>query len=152
MIDAEYKIEFRPFCFEDALKLCNNPIDPHAKAGRTTIIKTAVQNIEAGPCYTGIIHHEGHKTLLGAAGIRLKPNGKGNMWGLFSPEFAKYKKTALRGFRYMLETIAKEYNIKKLRSESLIGFDASQTLLIHLGFKYMRKMINQKYYFFAKEI
>ena len=137
-------IEFRPFKAEDIKFLSSNAVDDSVIDWR---IATDYANY--GPAYTG--YHNGN--IIGAAGLIFRRRGVCNIWSIFSKDILTCKKTTFRSFKLMLEMVIRTFEITKIRSESRIGFKASQSLLEHLGFKRQRRnMINGKYYFYMRRM
>ena len=134
-----------PFKAEHADRLCPDAIDPTAREGWK---EWAEINAKYGVGYTGI---DSNGDLMFAAGIRFKKDGVGDIWSVFSKHIRDNKKATFRTLVNILKIVIKEFGIKKVRSESRIGFEESQRMLEHLGFKRQRRnMINGKYYFYLR--
>lgn len=95
-----------------------------------------------GPAYIGYYRGE----LLGAIGIAIKDPGKGTVWAVFTPAVRKYPKAILYCIRDMMRIMMKICGLTKLRAYSDAGFEASQNLLEHAGFRQVRRFKNFYYY------
>lgn len=123
--------------------LCLNAIDTFLDSQDKTIWRAwAKYNEKAGMAFTGLKNG----VPIGAAGVRLVRPGIGNLWAVYAQDALRLPKELYRTTRTMLQLIIKHGQYRKLRCESRIGFDASQRLLEHLGFKRQRRNVNKSHY------
>lgn len=132
-------LELRTFKTEDAELLCPNAIE-----AQTWDWKTWSRLNEHSIGFTGLLAGK----PVAAAGIHIVRKGVGIVWAVFSPEIRSHKKDVLKSIRLWFESIKETYSFKELRATSRIGFKPSQTLLEHLGFTRMRKIINGTHYLY----
>lgn len=127
--------KIRPFEEKDAAILCPTAIDNILHNNEPHWKKWAKKNKKAGPAYTAL--YNGKPILAG--GIRLLENNIGWVWLVLSPSIRQCKLTALRSIKTMMSILIDEFEFVSLVTESRKGFDASQRLLEHLGFKRMKE-------------
>lgn len=139
-------LKFKQFKAEDVFKIKPDVLQGYPE---DIIVKQAEYIEKFGNGFTGYFND----IPVMAAGYYRKFDKKtGNMWGIFG-DISKCKKIVFKSLRLMLDICTEHDGIKKLRSESLIGFDKSQRLLEHLGFiRQRRNMINGQYYTYIKEL
>lgn len=125
--------KIREFISEDAKKIQPNAVDKTFLAEHCEMLADAVSN--TGPSYTALL--DGEIIIIG--GMRLlqdeEDNTVGQPWVIFSNLIVNYKKSTLRTVKTMMKILMKNYNIKRLIADSRKGFNASQRLLEHLGFR-----------------
>lgn len=136
----------RPFEEKDAELLCPTAVDDNLHGNEQHWKKWAKLNKEAGPAYTAL--YEGRPIIAG--GIRLLENNMGWVWTVFSPLAKQHKLTAFRSVKTMISILMDEFKFTSLVTESRKGFDASQRLLEHLGFKRMEEE-TAVFYFYKLE-
>jgi hypothetical protein len=133
-----------PFETRHAIFLCPNAIDPLARG----MEEHAVYRAASDAAYTGI---DADGNIVCAFGIRVRKPGVADVWSIFNQRVKTHKKSTFRMLVTMLGVLIKTFELKKLRSESRIGFVESQRMLEHLGFiRQHRNMINGKYYFYKR--
>lgn len=143
-------LKIRQFEVKDALTLCPVAVDDslHNKADCWKV--GAEENLAAGPAYTALYKNE----PVASGGMRLLKDDKGNVgwvWLLVSRKAKKCPVSVLMSMHRMLAILIKDFKPKKIISESRKGFELSQRLLEHLGFKRMEKE-TKTHYLYVKEV
>ena len=132
------------FKAEHAEHLCMNAVDSSlGEHNREQWRAWAKYNEKAGMAFTGMENG----VPVWAAGIRYVREGVVNMWAVFAQDAPK---SIYRALSAMLPIGASRGAYRKLRSESRIGFDASQRILEHLGFKRQRRNANPDHYLYIR--
>lgn len=133
-----------PFKAEHAKHLCPNAIDNEAHEMEN--MGEFYEMCDAA--YTGMSEDE---KIVCAFGIVLKKDGVADVWSIFNQQIKTCKKSMFRTLVTMLDILIETFDLKKLRSQSRIGFKESQRLLEHLGFKRQRRnTIDGRNYFYAR--
>jgi len=136
-------LELREFVPEDAEAICPDAVDETLRGDPDYWRNWAKINAERGPGYTAF--YEGRP--IGAAGIRLLDDNAACPWLVMTVEAASHKKMVMRTIRTMLKILIDEFGIKKLVTDSRKGFEASQRLLEHLGFRKMTIETDTQYFY-----
>ena len=133
-----------PFEAEHAKELCPDAIDSDAHE-----MESMGEFYElCDAAYTGM---SADGKIVCAFGIVIKKDGVADVWSIFTQQSKKCPKSVFKTLVTMLDILIETFGLKKLRSQSRIGFQESQQLLEHLGFKRQRRnMINGKNYFYAR--
>lgn len=133
-------IEIREFVVGDGDILVPVAIDRSVEKWRDWAAK-----VQAGGCaFTGLMKGE----VCCAAGIKDEGSGKGTAWAIFSEDCKRYPRAVYRAVRTMLKVCCEEYGFTAVRSQSKVGFGASQRFLEHLGFEKIRKTIKGEDYYY----
>lgn len=142
-------MEFRQFEVSDIEAIKASAVDETVRDMPDDILRAGAElNLKCGPAFT---YFKDGK-IIGAAGIRIVRKGVGHLWAMFSQEIRNCKKDFFRSTITMLDIVIKEFGIKKLRTESRIGFPTSQRFLEHLMFdRQRRKLIKRNYYLYTLE-
>lgn len=132
---------------EDFLEIVRNSTDPaNNNLPDDIVLKQGNNLINSGVAFTGLLNGK----IICVAGLRLKRQGIGHIWSMFSKDTLKFKITVFRSIKSMLDCVIKSFEIHKIQSESRKGFDQSQRLLEHLGFIRQRRDMNKDYYFYLR--
>lgn len=132
---------------EDFLEIVRNSTDPaNNNLPDDIVLKQGNNLINSGVAFTGLLNGK----IICVAGLKLKRQGIGHIWSMFSKDTLKFKITVFRGIKTMLDCVIKNFEIHKIQSESRKGFDQSQRLLEHLGFIRQRRDMNKDYYFYLR--
>jgi hypothetical protein len=143
-------IKLRVAHLEDLILLAENSMDETLRnCGRERIMEWAKLNMDWGPAYAA----EYNGKLIAAAGVMLTRPGLGDIWIVVDKDVehsCSFWKEALRAMRDMPEIIAEKYGLKKIRSRSRIGFNASQIMLNHIGFERQRRATKEFYLYIRR--
>ena len=137
-------IDNKPFKAEDYVQIYPHAVDETARRMSAEEVYSVGQFHEAGHCgFTGWLGD----TPLGCLGIDTVRPGVGQMWSIINTEVRGHIIESMRATKMMLNIIEEDYDFKKLRSESRIGFPESQRFLEFLGFTRSRRTIMQGTHF-----
>ena len=139
-------IELIEFKAEHAEILCPLAVDGATKDGDWR--EWGLMYETGGLGYTGIYNGE----MVFAAGIRRVRGDIGHMWAVITPRIHQCLKSVIRTQRVMLDIVASEMNLRRLRAESKIGFKQSQRLLEAMGFERKRIMLNKTHYYYVRTL
>ncbi len=84
-----------------------------------------------GPSYTLTIDGE----IVFCAGVVLMGWQRGEAWTLLSSLFFIYKKTCYKAIKKYLEIIAKNNNLRRVQSFTMINANGTENFMKHLGFE-----------------
>ena len=140
-------LPLREFKANDADLLCPTAVDSSLFDSEEQWRESAKVNAAAGPAYTAL--YKGRP--IASAGIRLVENKDGDIigwpWVVFSPTVEKCKRSVFETTLVMLKVLIDEYGLKRLVTDSRKGFEKSQRLLEHLGFKRVEEETDTHYYY-----
>jgi hypothetical protein len=104
-------------------------------------------NAVTGPAYTCEI--DGKPVV--SAGVRILKADNGEMvgwpWFVMNEDARKYRFSLFRMTKHILLMLAREFNLSRLVTDSQKGFDASQRLLEHLGFRRLPNETKIQYFY-----
>jgi len=140
---------FRPFEIDDIKEIAKNAIDESVKmADEKTLLKYAKYHKDNGSAFTGLLNDK----IICAAGLHRRRAGSSHLWSIFTKSAIIHKKTVFKSIKLMMDCVVEAGEIKKVITESRIGFSQSQRLIEHLGFERQRRSFDNNYYFYKKVI
>ena len=138
--------ELRQFKKEDALLIRDDAVDESVH-GDSTVKEWSDYNKKTGPAYTAVLYGR----PIGCAGIRIMTTSDGEnigwVWAMFSKEAAQYPVSMFSTVKRMIGILIKDFELSRLVTDSRIGFDKSQRLIEHLGFKKTDRQTDTHYYY-----
>ena len=134
--------KYRP---EDTELLCRQAVEQFPEAA--DFVEQGKFNASVGPAET--IEINGKPVV--SAGIRIIKTDAGEMigwpWFVVSALAGKYKLSILQTIKSRLYESMKDFGLSRAITDSRKGFEQSQMLLRHLGFKKMEKETDTHYFY-----
>ena len=132
---------------EDIVTCCGNAVDESVRAHPENWVPWSQFKIATGPAYSFCDGTE----MLACMGLHIRREGVADVWAVFARTPRLRRLGVLRGLlstsRTFIEVLAENYELTRIRSFSIKGFEKSQKWLEACGFKRLRRESDTKYFY-----